>query len=126
MVTLDPPEFVSVSVKDLKLPTVTLPKPNEVGFAANVPGATPVPLSAIFNGEFDASEMMARVPLTAPAAVGANFAENVTVCNGVKVTGSVKPVMEKPAPVTIACEIVTFTPPVLVKTSDSVAVLPVV
>src|ERR1700704_3389814 len=78
----------------------------------------------MFKGDPGASETMARLPLTAPAAAGANLTENVTVWVGVKVTGNVSPVTEKPVPVTFACEMVTFTPPVLVSVSDRLALLP--
>lgn len=123
IVRFDPPELVRVSFNDLEFPTVTLPKLWLVGFGVICPRATPVPVSAMFSGELVASETTARLPLTAPATVGANLTENVTVCVGVKVTGSVSPVTEKPAPVTLACEMVTLTPPVLVKVSDRLELL---
>src|SRR5262245_57257593 len=69
---------------------------------------------------------METLPVTAPAAVGANLTENVTVCEGLRVTGNVRPVTVKPVPVTLACEMVTFCPPVLVRVSDRVALLPTV
>ena len=78
----------------------------------------------MLRGELEASEMMARLPLTTPAAAGANFTLNVTVWLGVRVVGRASPVTEKPAPVTLACEIVTLTPPVLVSVSDKLALLP--
>ena len=49
---------------------------------------------------------------------------NVTLWAAVRVVGSVSPVIEKPAPVTFACEMVTADPPVLVNVSDRLAVLP--
>ena len=79
----------------------------------------------MLRGELEASETMATLPVTAPAAVGANLTENVTVCDGVKVTGNVRPVTENPAPVTVACEIVTFDPPVFVRVSDRLVLLPI-
>src|SRR5882672_211406 len=78
----------------------------------------------MFNGDPAASETMPRLPLTAPAAVGANFTLNVTVWLGVRVVGKASPVTENPAPVTFACEMVTFAPPVLVSVSDRLALLP--
>ena len=80
IVRLEPPLFVSVSVSDFELPTVTLPKLKLVGFADSVPGVTPVPESAMFSGELEASEIIARLPLTAPVAVGANFTEKLALC----------------------------------------------
>ena len=78
----------------------------------------------MFSGELLASEIIARLPLTAPAAVGANFTLNVTVWLGVRVAGKTNPVTEYPAPVTFACEMVTFAPPVLVNVSERLALLP--
>jgi hypothetical protein len=40
------------------------------------------------------------------------------------VTGKVNPVTEKPAPLAVACEIVTGAAPVLVKVSDWLLLLP--
>src|SRR6266550_2230227 len=74
--------------------------------------------------EFEASEMIARLPLTVPAVVGENLTVNVTLWEALRVVGSVRPVREKPAPVTFACEMVTAVPPVLVNVSDRLAVLP--
>ena len=42
----------------------------------------------------DASETMARLPLTAPPVVGAKVALNVTLWPGVRVVGNVSPVIE--------------------------------
>ena len=44
----------------------------------------------------------------------------------VRVTGKVTPLTEKPAPVTLACEILTAVPPVLVTVSDRLPFLPTV
>ena len=67
---------------------------------------------------------MARLPLTAPAAAGANFTVNDTVWLAASVAGSVRPLMEKPAPVTFAWEIVSEDPPVLVNVSVLLLLLP--
>ena len=40
------------------------------------------------------------------------------------VTGRVSPLMENPAPLGVACEIVTGAPPVLVRVSDLLLLLP--
>lgn len=73
------PEAVRLPFNDALDPTVTVPKFNVVGETANVPAATPVPDSVMFNGELDAFDTMESVPLAAPEAVGANFAVNVTL-----------------------------------------------
>src|SRR5882672_1388589 len=77
MVTLEPPVFVTVTATVLLPPTVTLPKMTLLGFAVNEPGAMPVPERTMLRVELDASEMIARLPLTFPAPVGANFTVNV-------------------------------------------------
>jgi hypothetical protein len=78
----------------------------------------------MLSGELGASETIARLPLAAPAAVGENFTVKVTLWLGVSVVGKVSPVIEKPVPVTLACEMVTLDPPVLVRVSDKLALLP--
>lgn len=53
------------------LPTATEPKVTFDGLAATC-GVVPVPLMAMFSGEFGALLMMAIVPEAAPPVVGAN------------------------------------------------------
>jgi hypothetical protein len=118
------PVAVRLPFRDALLLTTTLPKFNVPGETASCPGVPPVPDSAIFRVEFKASEMMARLPLTAPLAVGAKVAVNVRLWPAVRVAGNVSPVIEKPVPVTFACEIVTVVPPVLVSVSERFALLP--
>ena len=124
MVTVEPPLLVTDTVTDLLLPTVTLPKLTLLGFAMREPGVTPVPESAMLRGEPGASEAMARLPVIMPPAAGANFTVNATDWFGVNVVGSASPLTDRPVPVTVACEIVTFDPPVLVNVSERLALLP--
>src|SRR5271157_2656711 len=107
MVTDEPPVLVSVSDKFLLLPTWTLPKARLVGLAVSVPCVTPVPESGILSGELDALETMLNDPLAAPALVGAKIALKVTLWLAARVTGRFSPLTEKPAPLGVACEIVT-------------------
>ena len=79
MVTLDPPVLVTVSERDLLLPTVTLPKPSVVGFAPSVPCETPVPESAIFRVGFEAFETMLMLPLAPEAEAGVNVTVKVAL-----------------------------------------------
>jgi hypothetical protein len=65
------PLFVRVTVCVLVWPTGTLLKFRDAGEIINA-GPVPVPLSEIERGEFDASLVTVRVPVTAPTAVGAN------------------------------------------------------
>ena len=75
----DAPLAVRLPLRDRLLLTRTLPKFSVVGLTANVPGAPPVPDIGMLSGELDAFEMTARLPLTAPVAVGVNVAVKVTL-----------------------------------------------
>ncbi len=106
-------------------PSTTLPKLRLVGDTANWPAAVPVPESAILSVEFDAFDTTDRFPLAAPALVGLKVAVNVTVWFAVRLIGKpLNPLMEKPAPVTFACEMETVDPPVLVSVSERLVLLP--
>lgn len=120
----DAPLAVRLPLSAVLDPTVTLPKLRVVGDTANVPDAVPVPESATLSVEFDAFDITARVPLTAPAVVGEKVAVNVTLWPDVRVRGKFSPLVEKTAPVTFACEMVTDDPPVLVSVSDTFVLLP--
>jgi hypothetical protein len=71
-VTLDPPVFVTVADNVCFTPTATLPKFRLAGFDVRGPAGAPVPERLIVNTEFDAFEVMAILPVTAPGAVGWN------------------------------------------------------
>ena len=62
----------------------------------------PVPESPMLRLGFDPFETRARFPVTAPDVVGANVAVNVTLWFGVRVTGKFNPLIENPAPDTVA------------------------
>ena len=70
--TLVPPVLVTVSDRDCLLPTVTLPKLSEGGFAPSVPGVTPVPDKGIVRVGLEAFDVMVRFPLALPADDGVN------------------------------------------------------
>jgi hypothetical protein len=53
-----------------------------------------------------------NVPFAAPAAVGSNSISSVAVWPALSVSGNEAPLIEKPAPDTVADEIVTAEPPV--------------
>ena len=124
-VTAAPPVFVTDTETVLLLPTVTLPKLALLGFAVREPAASPVPESAMLSGEAGASDTIASVPVADPAVVGAKPTLNVTLWFAASVTGTDKPLTEKPAPLTLACEMVIELPPVLVKVSDWLELLPI-
>src|SRR5882724_11691105 len=60
----DAPVAVRLPGSGTPTPTVTLPKLNVVGETESWPGAAPVPVSPTLRVEFDASERIARFPLT--------------------------------------------------------------
>jgi hypothetical protein len=105
-------------------PTTTLPKLRLVGDTANVPAAVPVAESARLSGEFDAFDATDRLPLAAPALVGAKVAVKVTLWFAVSVRGKLSPLIEKAAALELACVMVTDDPPVLVRVSDKLVLLP--
>ncbi len=120
----DAPLAVRLPLSAELVPSTTLPKLRLVGDTANVPAALPVPESAILSGEFDAFDTTDRLPLAAPALVGAKVAVNVTLWLALSVRGKLNPLTEKTAPVTFACVMVSDDPPVLVSVSDKFALLP--
>ena len=69
-------------------------------------------------------EVMLTLPLAAPAAVGLNNTVNVVLWPAFNVKGSESPLRLNPLPLAAAAEIVTLVPPLLVKASDCVLVLP--
>jgi len=115
---IDDPPAVRLPVSGELDPTATLPKLRLPGDTANWPAAASAPESAITRGEFEAFDTNDRLPLAVPPPDGANVAVNVTLPLGLRARGRVNPVIEKAAPVKLACEMVTPDPPVLVTVSD--------
>ena len=91
MVTVEPPVFVIFVDKDGLLPTVTLPKLRLAGLADKLPAATAVPESEIVSGEFEAFDVIVRLPLELPAAVGAKVTVAVVLWDAFSVIGVVRP-----------------------------------
>ena len=126
IVTFEFPLFVMVTLEELLLPSLTLPKLRLVGLApSKCVAATPVPLSEIASGEFGALLTSEMDPFTAPADPGANTALNVVVLPALTVAGTLIPVMLNPAPVTFACVIVRAAVPPFVKVIVCELLLPV-
>ena len=92
--------LVTVSERDLLLPTVTLPKLRLVGFDPSVPGVTPLPDKEMVRVGFDALEVMVMLPLALPADDGANETLKVALCPAFRVTGVVMPLKLNPLPLT--------------------------
>ncbi len=123
MVTLDP-VAVRVFVRVLLRPTVTLPKFKVVALEVSWPAEMPVPDKAIVRGEFEAFENTEIPPLETLLAFGLKSTVNVTLCPLLRLIGKFKPLTPNPAPVAVACEIVTVELPELVKVSYCAFVLP--
>jgi hypothetical protein len=112
IVTFEFPLFVSVTVCDVLVPSVTFPKLTVVGLApSNFVAATPVPLSGIVNGELDPLLVREMDPLTLPAEVGANATLNEVLPPAAIVVGVESPLMLNPVPEALAAEIVTLAVP---------------
>ena len=95
------------------LPTVTLPKLRLLGVAVSKKVcATPVPESETTAGELVAVLATETLPEALPGVVGAKVAVKLVVWPAVRVRGSESPLMLKPAPATVACEMVTLPVPV--------------
>ncbi len=108
------PGLLKVIVCVLPRPTVTFPKLTLAG-TTEICGCTPAPESTIVAGEFVALLATLTLPDALPGAVGANCALKVLDCPGARENGKVKPLMAKPAPVTLPCEIFKLAVPELVK-----------
>jgi hypothetical protein len=100
---------VNITGSETLLPTVKLAKFSDALSAASVPtGATPVPLTATFEGELFASLKIVRVPVTGPDTVGVNFTMNDALWPTVRVSGRAGPVSVNPEPAMLACEMITL------------------
>jgi hypothetical protein len=83
-----------------------------------------VPLSVTVAGELVALLTTETLPVTLPAAVGANVTLRVAVWLAARVSGRVKPLALKPAPETFTCEIVTLELPLFVSVTACVLLVP--
>ena len=108
-------------------PAATLPKLRLVGLALIWPtAATPVPLTEMDSGEFEASLVRVILPLALPALVGANVTVRVAVCEAFNVAGTVKPLTVNPEPLALTAETWTAALPELVITICLAELEPVV
>jgi hypothetical protein len=114
--TLDP-VAVSVAVRVLLVPTVTLPKLMLVALGFKRPEEMPVPDRAIFRAGLTAFDTTAIPPLVLPPTFGVKRTVKVKLCPLFRLRGVLKPLKLNPAPVTVAFEIVTVELPELVNVS---------
>jgi hypothetical protein len=73
---------------------------------------------------FEPLEVMLRLPLAAPLAVGEKSTVNDVLWPAVNVTGRDSPLKLNPVPLAAAAEMVRLVPPVLVNVSDKLVLLP--
>ena len=125
IVTLVPPELVSVVVSACVLPTVTLPKLKLAGLALSCPGAAPEPASATFSAPLVAFDASVNAPLALPLEVGANVIDAATLCPGASVAGPT-PLTLNPGPLTAADVTATLIEPVFVMVMGCVWLLPTI
>jgi len=88
------------------------------------PWAIPFPESAIFNVGLTAVETADNVPLTDPEEFGEKVTVKVMLSPPDSVVGKLRPLMEKPAPLIDAAEMVSVAAPELVSVSVSPTLLP--
>jgi hypothetical protein len=122
-VTLDP-AALSVPVRALVVPTMTLPKSWAAGVTVNCPAAVPVPASAIARLPCPDREASLTLPLALPGDCGAKIVLNVKLCPAVRVRGKLNPLVLNPAPVVLALYIVKLKVEVFVSVSALVCLLP--
>ncbi len=118
-----PPLALSVTGKLLLVLTVTLPKLKLLGLMLSWPGAVAVP-DRVMDGEEAASEVMAMLPLAAPAVNGVNVTLKVKLCPAGRAKGVVTALMLKPFPVKTALDTFTLVPPVFFNVALRVLLLP--
>jgi hypothetical protein len=106
------PVLLSRMVCESLSPVTTLPKLAIDGVAESAP-ATPVPDKPIVNLLFDASLVITRLPTAAPKVIGAKWTVKLMLFPAETFDGVVRPLVEKPAPVTVIWENVMLPVPVL-------------
>ncbi len=123
IVRLEFPLFVSLTLCVSLCPMSTFPNVNVDGEIVK-PDCVPVPVVEIASGELEASLRIVKLPLIGPADVGANWTCIVLLWPTAIVPEGFPPITVKPAPVKVACAMVTVPNPVLVTDKLWVAVLP--
>jgi hypothetical protein len=83
-----------------------------------------VPLTVITVGELCALLFSETFPDILATEVGANCTAKLVDCPGFKVTGKVKPLKLKPAPLTLPCEMLKLAVPELVRITLCEALVP--
>ena len=128
MLTVDPPELVSVTVWVCCVPTDTLPKAALLGLRASAPGSDPFPLPVParlrFTAAFDALLVIVAVPLKDATALGANETLIEVLAPASRVSGRLIGAREKYWLEIAMLLIVTLAVPEFVTVADRVLLLP--
>jgi len=85
----------------------------------------PSPEREIVAGEFVALLATVTLPVTLPAAKGANVASNVADCPGARIRPAETPLVEKEAPETLTFDRVTLEFPAFVSVTDNAPLFPI-
>jgi len=101
-----------------------LPNERLVGFAVSVPCVTPVPESGMLKLGFEPFEVILTLPLAAPLVLGEKSTVNEVLWPAANVKGKDRPLKLNPLPLAAAAETVRLVPPVLVRVSDKLVLLP--
>ncbi len=118
-VTLEFPEFLSVTPRTPLAPMATFPKLKLEGLVLrSAEAVTPSPLTETTLGALETSLITVTPPETAPAALGENTMLNVVCWPAGIVTGREAPVILNPLAAVLACVTVRFDPPLLDTVTD--------
>ena len=113
-VTFELPVLVRVTPRMLLVVSVARPRFKAVALAESCRiRATPLPLSAILVGEFEALLTRAKLLVRLPLDVGVKLSVNGADFPGASVSGKVSPVTRKPAPGPAVCATLRVALPVL-------------
>jgi len=112
IVTFELPAFLRVTASFSALPMTAFPKARLAADAeiVRVP-VSPVPLTLSVSSWAPELLLSVIAPLSAPIAVGLNVSVKFWVLPAGSVTGSFKPLVEKPAPLTLTLEMVALPDP---------------
>jgi len=128
MLTVDPPELVSVTVCVCCAPTITLPNASLAGLRVSAPGSDPLPLPVParlrFTAAFDASLVMVAVPLKDATALGANETLMEVLSPAATMSGRLIGAKEKYWLEIAMLLMVTFAAPEFVTVADKVLLVP--
>ena len=117
--------LVNVSCRLELFPTSTVPKLKLDGLSASVPGVTPDPLNGMLRLGFEASLVMATLPLIDPLVCGANCTLKLFDCPAARLNGRLSPLTLYPLPLAAVWLIFTVVPPEFVSVTESVWLVPV-